>query len=157
MIKFHREFHRIPLKLKNNEMKPFEEDKELKSLLKSIKLDSPGSNFTVRVMDKIFQEESLIEKVKKERVLGKGFWIILALFAVLFVAMFVVSGTDAATSENIPKFVSEINSRGAAAEYQSFLQKLGTVPLSIAWILIASSLLLFLDKLINSKMNLFSK
>ena len=150
-------FHRIPLKLIHNKMKPLEEDKELKSLLKSIKLDSPESNFTVRVMNKIFQEESLIEKVKRERVLGKGFWIILALFVGLFVTMALVSGTGDAASGSVPKLVSEINSSGAAAEYQSFFQKLGTVPVSIAGILLASSLLVFIDKLLHSKMNIFSK
>jgi len=138
-------------------MKPLEEDKELKTLLKSIKLDSPETNFTVRVMNKIFQEESLIEKVKRERVLGKGFWIILALFVALFVAMILVSGSDAATSGNMPKLISEINSSGAAADYQTFFQKLGTVPVSIAGILLASSLLLFIDKLLHSKTSLFSK
>jgi len=138
-------------------MKSFEEDKELKSSLKSIKLDSPKSNFTVRVMNKIFREESLIEKVKRERVLGKGFWIILALFVALCVAMVIVSGTGTATGGSVPKLVSEINSSGAAADYQTFFQKLGTVPVSIAGILIASSLLLFIDKLLHSKMNVFSK
>ena len=138
-------------------MKPLEEDNELKSLLKSIKPDSPDSNFTVRVMNKIFQEESLIEKVKREKVLGKGFWIILALFVALFVAMFLVSGSDAATGGSVPKLVSEINSSGAVAEYQSFFQKLGTVPVSIAGILMASSLLLFIDKFLQSKKSLFSK
>lgn len=138
-------------------MKPLGEDKELKSLLKSIKLDSPESNFTVRVMNKIFQEESLIEKVKRERVLGKGFWIILALFVALFVAMVLVSGSGAATGGSVHKLVSEINSSSATAEYQTFFQKLGTVPVSIGGILIASSLLLFIDKLIHSKMNIFSK
>ena len=157
MIKFHREFHRIPLKLKYNEMKSLEEDKELKSLLKSIKLDSPETNFTVRVMNKIFQEESLIEKIKRERIFGKGFWIILALFIGLFVAIVLVSGSGAEVGGSVPKLVSEINSSGAAAEYQSFFQKLGTVPVSIAGILLASSLLVFIDKLLNSKMNLFSK
>jgi hypothetical protein len=145
------------LKLKYNKMKPFEEDKELKSLLKSIKLDSPETNFTVRVMTKIFQEESLIEKVKRERILGKGFWIILALFVALFVAMILASGSDAAMGGNMPRLVSEINSSGAAAGYQTFFQKLGTVPVSIAGILLASSLLLFIDKLSQSKMNIFSK
>lgn len=138
-------------------MKPLEEDKELRTLLKSIKLDSPEPNFTVRVMNRIFQEESLIEKVKRERVLGKGFWIILALFVALFVAMALVSGSDAASGGNVPKLISEINSSGAAAEYQTFFQKLGTVPVSIAGILLASSLLLFIDKFLTSKMNLFSK
>lgn len=138
-------------------MKPFEEDKELKSLLKGIKLDSPEPNFTVRVMNRIFQEESLIEKIKNERVLGKGFWIILALFIALFAAMVLVSGSGAATGGDVPKLVSEINSSGVAAEYQTFFQKLGTVPISIAGILLASSLLLFADKFLNSKMNIFSR
>jgi hypothetical protein len=58
-------------------MKTFEEDKELKQLLKSIKLDKPAPDFTKQVMNRVFQERTMPEQVKAEPVLGKGFWIIL--------------------------------------------------------------------------------
>lgn len=132
-------------------MKTFEEDKKLKSIVKTVKLDSPKENFTVRVMNKIFQEESVLERIKKERIFGKGFWFILAMFIVLFGAMVYASTTGVANGGDVPKLLGEINSSGAAAEYQTILQKLGSLPLSIAGILLASSLLLFFDRLLSSE------
>ena len=132
-------------------MKTFEEDKKLKSVVKTIKLDSPKDNFTVRVMNKIFQEVSVLEKLKNERIFGKSFWIILAMFIMLFGAMAYFAVNGATNGENLPKLLGDINSSGAVAEYQTILQRLGTFPLSIAGILIASSFLLFFDRFLNSK------
>ena len=53
------------------------EDIKLKTLLQKMKLESPKANFSVRVMNKIFEEENVLNKIKSERILGKGFWIII--------------------------------------------------------------------------------
>ena len=132
-------------------MKTPEEDKKLKSLLKSVKLDSPGPNFTVRVMNRIFQEDSVIEKIKRERVLGKGFWIILALFVILIAALVVVSTSGLVTGSETPSLLSEINTREVSDGYQSLFSKLGTAPVSIAGIFLALSVLLFIERFISSK------
>jgi hypothetical protein len=138
-------------------MKTIIEDKELKNVLKSIKLDSPGPNFSVRVMNRIFQENSILEKIKNERIFGKGFWIIIALFVLLFAAMFVFSGTENAAGGGIAEFIPKLNSNGVEEGYQSFFQKIGTVPLSVAGIMLASSILLFIERFINSKSKVLTK
>lgn len=138
-------------------MKTFEEDKELKKVLKSIKLDSPESNFSVRVMNRIFQENSLLEKIKNERILGKGFWIILTLFTALIATMFFFSGTESIAGGSISEYLNGLNSNALQQDYQTFYQKIGTVPLSIAGILLASSILLFIERLFNSKIKIFTK
>ncbi len=132
-------------------MKTFEEDKELKSLLKGVKLDSPNPNFTVRVMNRIFQENSVLERIKNERILGKGFWIILALFVAIIAAMFIFQGSGG-NENGISQILPDLNTSGVQQEYETFFQKLGsTVPLSIAGILTASSVLLLLDRFFTRK------
>jgi len=68
-------------------MKTQDLDNELKTLIKGIKLDSPGNDFTSAVMSRVFEEKAVMEKIPDERLLGKSFWIILSLFILLFVAI----------------------------------------------------------------------
>ncbi len=136
-------------------MKPIYEDQKLKKILQDLELESPAANFSARVMDRIFEEKGALEQVKAEPVLGKGFWIILSLFAGLFAAVFLVSGHAGAT-EGVFGFFREVNTTGVSAGYQAFFDKLGAVPLSIAGILLASSFLLFLEKFLNTRSHLFS-
>lgn len=131
-------------------MKTFEEDNKLKPLLKKVKLETPGPNFTVNVMNRIFQEDSLLERIKNERILGKGFWIILCLFVAIIAIMIIFSGT-AGEESVINQILPELNSSGAKQDYTNFIQRLGNLPLSIAGILTATSILLFIDRLFNVK------
>ncbi|MCG6185750.1 hypothetical protein [Maribellus maritimus] len=131
-------------------MKTFEEDKKLKSVLKSVKLESPGNDFSLNVMNRIFHEESLLEKAKREKVLGKGFWIILALFIALFAAMFIFSSAGGDTGE-LGKYIPGLNTNTVTQDYENFFQRIGSVPLSIAGILLASSFLVFIDRFLSSK------
>ena len=131
------------------------EDIKLKALLQEMKLESPSDKFSVNVMNRIFQEDSVLEKIKSERVLGKGFWIISILFVALLVAIFVMSGTEVQTEGQISQLLPDLNS-GVSTTYQSFFEKIGTVPLSIAGILIAASVLIFIDKFISSNSRIFA-
>jgi len=129
------------------------EDIKLKVLLQKLELEKPDNDFTLRVMNRVVAEDNVLEQIKAQKVLGKGFWIIMILFVILLAAMFIMSqtGSAAGTSDTIlPKINSEM-SQGI----NSFLGKMGTVPLSIAGILIASSLLLFIDRFITSNTKLF--
>ncbi|MEZ5106142.1 MAG: hypothetical protein R2757_16705 [Draconibacterium sp.] len=131
------------------------EDIKLKMLLQEMKLESPKADFSSRVMHKIFAEDIVLEKIKSERILGKGFWIITTLFVVLIASMFIFqnTGINSTSGGEINQFLNGIdNTQG----YQSFFQKIGTVPLSIAGIFIAVSVLLFIDRFITSNMKVFS-
>jgi len=87
-------------------------------------------------------------------VLGRGFWIILALFAGLMgiVAFLSASGTSAEGSLNL---LQNVNTEAVKTGYQSVFDKLGAVPLSIAGILLASSMLLFLEKFLSKRSSVF--
>lgn len=127
-------------------MKTQDLDSELKSLIKGVKLDSPGNDFTSKVMNRVFEEKTAMEKVKDEKLLGKGFWIILFLFVILIVAMFVFSPSGIQNEGQFSKLLSGANDGALSQGYQSFFSNLGSLPLSIGGILLASSILLFIDK-----------
>jgi len=131
------------------------EDIKLKALLQEMKLESPDPDFTVRVMNKVFEENIAFEKLKSERILGKGFWVILFLFVILFILYLTMSGTGAQPESQINTILPEINSE-VSTGYQSFLDKMGNIPLSIAGILAGSSLLLFIDRFISSNTKIFA-
>jgi hypothetical protein len=135
-------------------MKTFEEDLELKQLLKNVKTESPGSDFSARVMKQIFAEQAALERVRKEPVLGKGFWVILSLFAVLIAAVALSPGAPA--SNITPALLSEINTDAVMTGYRSFFEKLGGLPVSIAGIFLATSLLVFLEKILGSRNQVLS-
>lgn len=130
-------------------MKTFEEDKELKQLLKSIKLEKPAPDFTSVVMNRVFQEHTLVEQVKAEPLLGKGFWIILALFVLLMAAMVILSGSNIAPESAVA--LPEINTEKYMSGYRSIFENFGNLPASIAGITLAFSLLVFLERFLSSR------
>lgn len=130
------------------------EDIKLKVLLQKLELEKPENDFTLRVMNRVVTEDNALEQIKAQKVLGKGFWIILILFVILLAVMFFMTqtGTAAGSSETIlPKLNSEM-SEGI----NSVMGKIGMVPISVAGILIASSILLFIDRFITSNTKLFA-
>ena len=127
-------------------MKTQDLDNELKRLIKGIKLDSPGNDFTSKVMNRVLEEKTEMEQVKNERILGKGFWIILTLFVILIVSMFVFSSSGIQDNGVLTKLLSRANDGALTQGFQSVFSNLGTLPLSIGGILLASSILVFIDR-----------
>ena len=109
-------------------MKTLDNDTELKNLIKGIKLDSPGSDFTSKVMNRVFEEKPVVEIVKKERLLGKGFWIILSLFAMLFLVMFISSTTGIQDDGQLSSIFGKIGSSSLTSGYESVFSKMGSLP-----------------------------
>jgi ABC-type Fe3+ transport system permease subunit len=131
-------------------MKTEIEDKKLKAFLKSGQLESPGADFSTRVMNRVFEEKAALEQVKSEPLLGKGFWVILALFAGLMAVVFVLQGSGASGGETL-NFLKEVDTSAVATGYQKFFEKLGALPLSVAGILLGTSVLLFLEKFLSNR------
>jgi hypothetical protein len=130
-------------------MKTLDNDKELRKLLKEIQLESPSKDFTLKVMDRVWEEKAAMvktEQVKSERILGRGFWIIIALFVLLFLAVILFSNQGTAESGQLSKLVEGLDSSSVSAQYKSVFSNLGSLPLSIGGILLASSLLVFIDR-----------
>jgi hypothetical protein len=131
------------------------EDIKLQALLQKMKLDSPKPNFSVRVMNRIFNEENALEKIKSEKILGKGFWIIIILFIGLMFAVLALSNTGIAPESQIQGLLPEIGS-GVSNGYKSLLGKMSLVPLGIGGILMAFSALLFIDRIVSNNSKRFA-
>jgi hypothetical protein len=133
-------------------MKTQDLDNELRNLIKGVKLESPGSDFTSKVMSRVYEEKVAMEKVKDDKLLGKGFWIILFLFVVLIAAMFVFSSSGMQAEGQFSKLLSGANDGALAQGYQSFFGNLGSLPLSIGGILLATSVLVLIDRFLPQMM-----
>lgn len=131
------------------------EDIKLKALLQGMKLDSPEPNFSVRVMNKIFEESTALERIKSEKVLGKGFWIIMILFIALLAMVFFMQNTGTQPDGQLQSILPEMNS-GVLESYDSFFSKLGSLPLAVGAIMAAFSVLIFLDRFISSNSKVFA-
>lgn len=131
------------------------EDIKLQALLQGITLDSPEPNFSVRVMNKIFEEDNALEKIKSEKILGLGFWIIMFLFVALLLVVFFMYNTGAQPESQVQGLLPEMNG-GVSESYNSFFDKLGSIPLAIGAIMAAFSVLLFLDRFITSNSKVFA-
>ena len=133
-------------------IKSFEEDKELKALIRSMSIEKPGKNFSGKVMNKIFELESALERIKSERILGKGFWLILSLFVVIMGTIVVVSLNGVTGSESeLTNMLPDIT---AGERYETVFNKVTGLPLSIAGILLASSFLVFIDRFLSTRSNI---
>lgn len=131
------------------------EDIKLKALLQNMKLESPGSDFSARVMNRIFEESNVLESIKSQPIFGKGFWLILVLFIVLLAVIYFVSGSGIAVESTTQNLLPTLD--GSVTEtYENFFNKIGAAPLSIAGILMAASILLFIDRIISSNTKLFA-
>ncbi len=130
------------------------EDIKLHALLHEMKLESPNSDFSGQVMKRIFEENYVLEKIKSQKILGKGFWIILILFIVLILTTFIVTNSGIQPDSQIGNLLPELN-KEVSTGYQSLFQKIGSAPLGIAGILLASSVLLFIDRIISSNSRVF--
>ncbi len=131
------------------------EDIKLTALLQQLKLDSPKPNFSVRVMNKIFEESSVLEKIKSEKVLGTGFWIIMALFVILMVLTLVLQNSGIGADSQIQNLLPETGTK-VSEGYNSFFSKMGSIPLGIGGIFAAFSVLIFLDRFISSNSKVFA-
>ncbi|HYQ58674.1 MAG TPA: hypothetical protein VEP89_15145, partial [Draconibacterium sp.] len=100
------------------------EDIKLKALLQKMELEKPGSDFTVKVMNKVFEEESVLEKIKSEKILGKGFWIISILFVVLLAVIFFINKSGIQADGQIEQLLPDAG-KGLTEGYESFFSRLG--------------------------------
>ena len=133
-------------------MKTDKTDNELRSIIKGIQLDSPGNDFTLNVMARVYEEKTAIENVRDEKIFGKGFWIIVFLFVLLIVAMFVFSATGNEAGSLWSKILVSADGGLLSQKYNSLFSNLGSLPLSIGGILMASSILVLAERFLPQVM-----
>ncbi len=124
-----------------------DKEREFGRLIKSIRLESPGADFSARVMDRVFEEQLALDKVKSDRIFGRSFLIILAIFVALMVASLFLTGSME-TVDSLRTIFPAFNSDALLSEYRSLFNRLDLLPASLAGILLASSLLVFIDRIL---------
>lgn len=135
-------------------MKKFEEDNELRRLIKSMKPEFPGADFSSKVMVRVHEKQKEMDRIRNERIFGKWFWVILAAFISLFVAVFFVPGTASGTSA-FPDIIPGFDSDTISDIYYSLFKTLDIVPAGVAGILLASSLLILFERLLSSRVRVY--
>jgi hypothetical protein len=132
-------------------MKELENDKELRKLLKGVKLEKPGDKFTLNVMDKVFDIAAAAKfQTTKLHILGWRFWGLVSMFVALAIVLVILSqlGVQPETSNSI---LPSLSSGKVGSEYHSVLDSFNKVPISIVAILLASSTLIFIERFLSKK------
>jgi hypothetical protein len=133
-------------------------DKQFEEMMKGIRIDSPSSDFTLKVMSRI-QAEAAVQRRSVlqdyQPVISKRTWIIMIVAFVLFLVWITVSGqnTDSSSSSGIwTRIFSSVNSiktSEVSSVWQKGVSMFSTIP-SIAYLILTASLALWtLDLFMN--------
>lgn len=137
-------------------------DKQFEQMMKGIRIDSPSSDFTLKVMSRI-QAEAAIQKrpilAEYQPVISKRTWIILLVIFVLFMIYITVSSQDTTTVNNpgvwssVSGKISQLNTKESSKILETG-KGLFTSIHPIAYLIVTASLALwtldgFLSRFIN--------
>jgi hypothetical protein len=138
-------------------MKTSENDNELKKMIKEIRLESPGPDFSLKVMKSILAETQKKPVLAAEPFLGKKFWILVTLFIGLAAVFMLFYKADPGTG-SVQQLFSNLPSPDWSPLENLFSSSIGKAG-SLSWTLIAVMLgasgLIIADKLFAGK-HLFS-
>ena len=133
-------------------------DKQFEEVMKGIRIDSPSSDFTLKVMSRI-QAEAAVQKrpvlQDYQPVISKRTWIILIVAFVLFLVFITVSGQDSDSSNStgmwtrIFSSLNALKTNGVSSVWQKGVGMFSAIP-SIAYLIFTASLALWtIDLLMN--------
>jgi hypothetical protein len=133
-------------------------DKQFEEMMKGIRIDSPSSDFTLKVMSRI-QAEAAVQKRSVvqdyQPVISKRTWIIMIVAFILFIVWITVSGQGAESSNSTGMWTRILNSLNSLKtnEVSSFWQKgvgmFSAIP-SIAYLILTATIALWtIDLFLN--------
>lgn len=139
-------------------MKTIDNDKELRRLVKEIRLEKPGAGFSSSVMGYVLAEAAKKTAYRTEPILGKNFWFFVGMFVVLAIVLILLgkgetSNNNEIASEIIEKFPAPGlgNIKGG---FSRFLDMVSGLPITIGAIMTATSVLILADKFLISRQKL---
>lgn len=125
-------------------------DQEFKQLIRKTILDKPDDGFTDRVM-KALETQTAAQPVKKDPLLGKPFWIFVALFAALGILLILLEAFSPAPDSSI------LNTLGIQWQPQvpeimrttvsQIGRELQSLPAALSYIMLTATFLLLADRL----------
>jgi hypothetical protein len=138
-------------------MKTSEKDKNLKKMIQGIRLESPGPDFSLRVMEGILAETQKKPNYTAEPFLGKKFWILVTLFIGLALAFMLFYKADPGSGSFQHLFSSLPSPHWSPADnfFSSLIGKEGSLTWTLIVVILGASGLIFADKLFTGK-HLFS-
>lgn len=132
-------------------MKQIEEDKAFREVIRDLKLDSPGENFTMSVINRIHKEVPASIQTRKEPSLGKEFWIVILLFMVLSLTIFLLTQPAQESGRLMDRFLNPAGAETANALFRRVTYSFLKIPAGISGILAASSLLIFIERIFSPR------
>jgi hypothetical protein len=138
-------------------MNTSENDKKLKKIIKGIRLESPGSDFSSKVMEAILAETQKKPGFGTEPFLGKRFWILVTLFIGL-AAIFMLFYKSEPGNGSFQQLFSTLPSPDWSPIknlFSSSIGKAGSLSWTVIAVMLGASGLIFADKLFAGK-QLFS-
>jgi hypothetical protein len=137
-------------------MNTSETDKKLQRVIKGIKLESPGPDFTSKVMEAIFNETLKKPGFVTEPLLGKRFWILVTLFIGLAATFVLVRGVQPENG-SFHQFFSKFQNIDLSPVINLFsvsFSKTGSMTWTLIIVILGASGLIFADKLFTGKHSL---
>jgi hypothetical protein len=133
-------------------------DKQFEEMMKGIRIDSPSSDFTMKVMSRI-QAEAAVQKRSVvqdyQPVISKKTWIIMIVAFILFMVYITVAGQDSASSDSTgmwSRIFSSLNylkSNEVSSVWQKGVGMFSAIP-SIAYLILTATLALWtIDLFLN--------
>gem|GEM_PF-1091940 len=126
-------------------------DKQFEEMMKGMKIDSPSSDFTLKVMSRI-QAEAAVQKhhllQNYQPVISKRTWIILISIFILLIIYITVSGKEPATGTDsgfwsvISGSLNQLHVKDTSTIWQKGIGLFSSVP-TIAYLILGASLALW--------------
>lgn len=136
-------------------MKNFDDDKELRKLIKGVKLEKPDSGFQSVVMQEVMEEASRQKARVNEPILDAKFWIFVSLFVGLGLIMMLLGGVESGNSSTLSSGLLERFTATPLEEVKGGFSKLWTslsgLPVTLAIVMAVSSFLILADKFFSSR------
>lgn len=125
-------------------------DQEFKRLIRETVLEKPEVGFTDKVMEAI-AAHALVQPRKRDPLLGKPFWIFVALFAVLGLGLVLLQGLSPSPESSISDTLGIQWQPQVPEVMQSTIAQFGralkSLPAALSYIMLTATFLLLADRL----------
>lgn len=135
-------------------MKNINDDRELRKLMKGVKLEKPGPGFQSMVMQAVLAEAAHQKARAFEPILGMKFWISVGLFVALAVVMMLFGGAETGDSTLSAGLLERFPSAPldeVKGGFTKFWSSLSGLPVTLAIVMAVSSFLILADKFFGSR------
>ena len=136
-------------------MKTTDNDTELKKMIREIRLESPGPDFSTKVMQAVLAEARGKPVYTTEPLLGRKFWMLVALFVALAIAFMLFFGNET-TLENgtIQQWLSGLHMPDLNPVKNILIDifgKIGSLHWIVAAVMSVASVLILADKFLTDR------